>query len=100
MFARIRRLKVKPGQLDNLIAYRISGEPELKKLKGLRHIIGLVSNDDEYLIIALYESEAHAEDETTLKSVGNILFRMSAFVEDQADVSKYDVTHFQTYSST
>ncbi len=99
MFARIRRLKVKPGQLDNLIAYRNSREPELKKLKGLHHIIGLASKDDEYLVIAPYKSEAHAEDETALKSVDNFWFKMSAFIEDQVDVSKYDVTHFQTYSS-
>lgn len=100
MFARITRLKVKPGQLDNLIAYRNSREPELKKLKGLRHIIGLASKDDEYLVIALYESEAHAEEETTLMFVGNFWFKMSAFIEDQVDVRKYGVTHFQTYSST
>ncbi len=100
MFARITRLKVKPGQLDNLIAYRNSREPELKKLKGLRHIMWLASKDDEYLVIALYESEAHAEKETTLMFVGNFWFKMSAFIEDQVDVRKYGVTHFQTYSST
>ncbi len=100
MFARISRFKVKPGQLNNLIAYRNSREPELKKLKGLRHIIGLASKDDEYLVIALYESQAHAEDETTLTFVGDFWFRMSAFTEGRPDVHKYDVSHFQTYSST
>ncbi len=100
MFARISRFKVKPGQLNNLIAYRNSREPELKKLKGLRHIIGLASKDDEYLVIALYESEAHAEDETTLTSVGDFWFKMSALTEGRPDVRKYDVSHFQTYSST
>ncbi len=100
MFARITRLKVKPGQLDNLIAYRNSREPELKKLKGLRHIMWLASKDDEYLVIALYESEAHAEKETTLMFVENFWFKMSAFIEDQVDVRKYGVTHFQTYYST
>jgi heme-degrading monooxygenase HmoA len=100
MFARITRLKVKPGQLTGLIAYRNSREPELKKMKGLRHIIGLASKDGEYVVIALYESEAHAEDETTLKSVGEFWFRMSTFIEGQPDVCKYDVTHFQKYSST
>ena len=100
MFARITRMKVKPGQLKSLIAYRNSREPELKKMKGLRHIIGLSSKDGEYLVIALYESEAHAEDETTLKSVSDFWFRMSPFVEGHPDVRKYDATHFQTYSST
>ncbi len=100
MFARISRFKVKPGQLNDLIAYRNSREPELKKLKGLRHIIGLASEDDEYLVIALYESQAHAEDETTLTSVGDFWFKMSALTEGRPDVRKYDVSHFQTYSST
>ncbi len=100
MFARISRFKVKPGQLNNLIAYWNSREPELKKLKGLRHIMGLTSKDDEYLVIALYESEAHAEDETTLAFVSDFWFRMSAFTEGRPDVHKYDVSHFQTYSST
>ncbi len=99
MFVRISRFKVKPGQLNNLIAYRNSREPELKKLKGLRHIMGLASKDDEYLIIALYESEAHAEDESTLTFVGDFWFRMSAFIEGPP-VHRYDVSHFQTYSST
>ncbi len=79
---------------------RNSREPELKKLKGLRHIMGLASKDDEYLVIALYESEAHAEDETTLTFVGDFWFRMSAFIEGPPDVHRYDVSHFQTYSST
>ena len=100
MFARISRFKVKPGQLNDLIAYRNSREPELKKLKGLRQIIGLASKDAEHLVIAVYESEAHAEDETTLNTVSDFWFRMSAFIEGKPDVCKYDVTHFQAYSST
>ena len=99
MFARVTRFKVQSGRLDDLVAYRNSREPELKKLKGLRHIIGLASKDDDYLVVALYESEAHAEDQTTLKTVSDFWFRMSAFIEGQPDVRRYDVTHFQTYSS-
>ena len=99
MFARVTRFKVQSGRLDDLIAYRNSREPELKKLKGLRNIIGLASKDDEYLVVALYESEAHAEDQSTLYIVNDFWFRMSAFIEGQPDVRRYDVTHFQTYSS-
>ena len=99
MFARVTRFKVQSGRLDDLIAYRNSREPELKKLKGLRNIIGLASKDDEYLVVALYESEAHAEDQSTLNIVNDFWFRMSAFIQGQPDVRRYDVTHFQTYSS-
>jgi heme-degrading monooxygenase HmoA len=99
MFARVTRFKVQSGRLDDLIAYRNSREPDLKKLKGLRNIIGLASKDDEYLVVALYESEAHAEDQSTLNIVNDFWFRMSAFIEGQPDVRRYDVTHFQTYSS-
>ena len=99
MFARVTRFKVQPGKLDDLVAYRDLREPELEKLKGLRNIIGLASKDDEYLVVAIYVSEAHAEDQTTLKTVGDFWFKMSVFIEGQPDVRRYDVTHFQTYSS-
>ncbi len=97
MFARMTRVHVKPGRLDDFIAYRNSREPMLKTLQGLRHIIGLSGEDGECFVIALYESQAHAE--SSLTDVGKFWFKISNFIEGSADVRTYDVTHFQTFSS-
>ena len=98
MFARITRVHVKPGRLDDFIAYRNSREPILKTLQGLRQIIGLSGKDGEYFVIALYESETHAE--TSLKDAGKFWFKISDLIEGSTDVRTYDVTHFQTFFST
>ena len=97
MFARITRLHIKPGRLDDFIAYRNSREPILKTLQGLHQIIGLSGKDGEYFVIALYESETHAK--STLTDVGKFWFKISDFIEGSADVRTYDVTHFQAFSS-
>lgn len=98
MFARITRLHVKPDRMDDFIAYRNSREPVLKTLKGLRHIIGVSGNNGEYLVIALYESETHAK--SSVEDVGKFWFKVSSFIEGSADIRTYDVTHFQTFTST
>ena len=97
MFARITRLHLKPGRLDDFIAYRDSREPILKTMQGLHHIIGVSGQDGEYLVIALYESETHAE--SSLEDVGKFWFKVSNFIEGSADIRTYDVTHFQTFTS-
>ncbi len=100
MFARISRVKVKDGRLDELKAYRAGRIQKLeKKQQGLKYMIGLQGQDGEHLVVALYESSAHAESELALKTAGEFWFQITDLVEGRPEIRSYDVTHFHTFSA-
>ena len=99
MFARISRFKVRDGRLDELKAYRDGRIQKLEKQQGLKYMFGLQGQDGEHLVVALYESGAHAESELALKTAGEFWFQITDLVEGRPEIRSYEVTHFQTFSA-
>ena len=99
MYARISRLKVADGRMNDLLVYRDGRKENLEKLKGLKYMIGLSERDNEHLVVAIYESEAHAQSELAMKTAGEFLFKISRVIEEKPDVRSYEVTHFESFSS-
>ena len=98
MFARISKFKVKAGRLDDLKAHRDARKQELEKLPGLKHVLGLSGQDNDYQIIAIYESKSHAESEAAMEIAGKFWFKMANLIEGKREVRLYDVTHFENFS--
>ncbi len=100
MFARISRFNVRAGRLDDLKAHRDERKQQLEKLPGLKYILGLSGQDSEYLVVAIYESRAHAESELAMNTAGKFWFKIANFIEGKREVRSYDVTHLEVYSPT
>ena len=100
MYARISRLKVKAGRLDDLLAFRDGRKQELEKLQGLKYMLGLSGQDSEYLVVAIYESETDAQSDRAMNTAGEFWFKIGDLIEGKPDVRSYDVTHFESFSPT
>ncbi len=100
MYARISRLKVGAGRLDDLLAFRDGRKQKLEKLQGLNYLLGLSGQDNEYLVVAIYESETDAQSERAMKTAGEFWFKIGDLIEGKPDVRSYDVTHFESFSPT
>jgi hypothetical protein len=98
MFARISKFKVKAGRLDDLKAHRDARKQELEKLPGLKYVLGLSGQDNDYQVIAIYESRTHAESELAMESTGKFWFKIGNLIEGKREVSLCDVTHFENFS--
>ena len=100
MFARISTFKVKAGRLDELKAHRDERKQQLETLPGLKYVLGLSGQDNEYQIVAIYESRTHAESELTMETAGKFWFKVANLIEGKREVRVYDVTHFESFSPT
>ncbi len=100
MFARISKFKVKAGRLDDLKAHRDERKQQLETLPGLKYVLGLSGQDNEYQIVAIYESRTHAESELAMESTGKFWFKIGNLIEGKREVRSYDVTHLEVYSPT
>ena len=98
MYARISRLKVGAGRLDDLLAFRDGRKQELEKLQGLKYMLGLSGQDSEYLVVAIYESKTDAESERSMNTAGDFWFKIGNLIEGTPDVRSYEVTHFESFS--
>ncbi len=100
MYARMSRFKIKRERIDDVIAFRNSRLPKLRQLDGLNYLLGLVADDGEILVIAIYESEEHAESPQVLAVAGDFWFRMGGIMEAEGmTIQKYDVLHFDDFTS-
>ena len=100
MFARISTFKVKAGRLDDLKAYRDERKQQLETLPGLKYVLGLSGQDNDYQVIAIYESRTHAESELAMESTGKFWFKIGDLIEGKREVRLYDITHFESFSPT
>ncbi len=100
MFARTTTFKVKAGRLDDLMAQRDEQKLLLETLPGLKYVLGLSGQDNEYQIVAIYESRTHAESKLTMETAGDFWFKITNLVEGTREVRTYDVTHFENFSPT
>ncbi len=100
MFARMSRFKIKRERIDDVIAFRNSRLPELRQLDGLKYLFGLAADDGEFLVVAMYESEEHAESPQVLAVAGAFWFRVAGIMEDEGmTIRKFDVMHFDDFTA-
>ncbi len=100
MYARMSRFKVKRERIDDVIAFRNSRLPKLRQLDGLKYLFGLVADDGEVLVVAMYESEKHAESPQVLAVAGDFWFRMGGITGAEGmTIRKYNVMHFDDFTA-
>ncbi len=62
MYVAIRRMKVKPGELDEVVRRIESGfVPLLRRMPGFVKYLGVQVGEDEDLTISVFETQAQAE---------------------------------------
>ncbi len=86
--------------LGDLFAFRDGRRQKLEKLQGLKYLLGLSGQDNEYLVVAIYESETDAQSERAMKTAGEFWFKIGDLIEGKPDVRSYDVTHFESFPPT
>ena len=100
MFTRVSRFKIKRERIDDVIAWRKSRLPKIRQLDGLKYLFGLAADDGEYMVLAIYESEEHAESPQVLAVAGDFWFRMGGIMEDEGmTIRKYNVMHFDDFTA-
>ncbi len=100
MFTRVSRFKIKRERIDDVMAWRDSRLPKLRQLDGLKYLFGLAADDGEYMVLAIYESEEHAESPQVLAVAGAFWFRVAGILEDEGmTIRKYNVMHFDDFTA-
>ena len=100
MYARMSRFKIKRERIDDVIAFRNSRLDKLRQLDGLKYLFGLAADDGEFLVIAMYESEEHAESPQVLAVAGDFWFRVEGIMEAGGmSIRKYNVMHFDDFTA-
>ena len=100
MYARMSRFKIKRERIDDVKEFRNSRLPKLRQLDGLKYLLGLAADDGECLVVAIYESEEHAESPQVLAVAGDFWFRMGGIMEDEGmTIRKYNVMHFDDFTA-
>ena len=74
MFARMSRFLVKPDKIEELLEFRRSRLKELKSIAGLNYVFDMMSEDGEYVVLAIYRDKESGESESVMKIVGEFWF--------------------------
>jgi hypothetical protein len=94
MHARLMRFKIAADRRENLLEFRQQRIQKLKSLDGLLHVFDMISEDDEFLILAVYRDRKCAEHAATMKVAGEFWFKMGGLaLLEEIDIRHYSVTH-------
>ncbi len=94
MHARLSRFKIAPDRREDLLEFRQQRIRKLRNLDGLLHVFDMVSEDDEYLVVAIYRDRECAECEATMKVAGEFWFKLGDRVlGKEVDIRTYTVTY-------
>ena len=94
MHARLTRFKFAPDRRENLAELRQQRIQNLRNLDGLMYVFDLVSEDDEYIVLAIYRDRECAECEATMKVAGEFWFKLGELaLREEIEVRHYTVAH-------
>ncbi len=94
MHARLTRFKFAPDRRENLAELRQQRIQKLRNLDGLMYVFDLVSEDDEYIVLAIYRDRDCAECEATMKVAGEFWFKLGdRALGKEVDIRTYTVTY-------
>ena len=65
MYARFTTFRVKPGKLEDMRRWRDENESRIYAQPGLREWIGMMDDNGEFFVLALFDDEQAARDALT-----------------------------------
>lgn len=81
MFARLTTFRIKPDRLEDFRTWRRANETEIYAQPGLRHWIGLVSEDGQAFVVAIFDDVQAACD--AVPAARALWDRFADMVEDE-----------------
>jgi hypothetical protein len=94
MHARLTRFTLKPGKREDWIRFREEADGEVRALKGLKHWIGLVGDNDDVVVVAIYDYAASIEE--SMPALHRLWERSAHLMEEQPSTVHYEVVRFDT----
>ena len=89
MYARLTKVKMKPGVRQDLLAVRQAVDPIVKSLVGLQFCLGLAAEDDELVLVTVYDSKADVDEAMT--DAREIWQRAGHLLDGQPSFKTYEV---------
>lgn len=81
MYARLTTFRVKPGKLEDMRRWREANEARIYAQPGLREWIGMMDDNGEFSILALFDDEQAARD--AMPQVRALWSDMASMIESE-----------------
>ena len=94
MHARLTRFKLKPGKREEWIRFRDEVDGEVRALKGLKHWIGLVGDNDDVVVVAICDQAASIKE--SMPALRRVWECSAHLMDEQPSTARYEVVRFDT----
>lgn len=89
MYARLTTFRVKRDKFDEMRRWREQNESAIYAQSGLRHWVGLMSEDGEIFVVSLFDDERAARD--SMQDVRKLWSQMAPMLEGEPTARFLDV---------